>query len=625
MPDMVDVLLARALTPQGQIESYARTAQQAVSNANTAVSTANEAITAAETAVETVGQYTDALENLTQTIDNEIDKLLVEMETVSDNDATTNNLQITYPDDSISTINNVIKYYNSVGQNTDGTMTQKAISTALNNLRQEIGSSGGGGGTSNLGQDNAGSLVVIGPDGNITASEVEETELIDALIQTGTYSAKEAVGLSIDYKDRIFTRQQQAEGLLDGSDFDAYAMYGGRKRCNVSDDGTITAFYGQSNYREDGSNGQVMVYQPQFYYQRRPLKTYDNTVGKIVQQETIIISATKQAGFKLHPLFKDINGNELKYVLLSAYEGAYYDSSENQYIANDSNEIDFSEDKLTSIANVKPISGVNKALTVENAERLAKNRGVGWHITNMAAESANQMLFLVEYGSLNGQASLGQGVCNLQAVNNVNYSSQTGSTSSLGNTSGSAESTINITNGTTKTYNTDGSRSISYRGMENPWGNMWRFIGGTNLVYNSSQDGGIPYICTDFNYTPGSIGSNYKSVGFSLPSASTWVSALGYGNDDYDWVLMPAETNNANSALPIGDLIWVSGYNNTMKVVSIGGAASHGNNDGLFYYACDQLINSSSRAQSARLMYIPSATQNNYQSNYNAWRAFVGG
>jgi hypothetical protein len=37
-------------------------------------------------------------------------------------------------------------------------------------------------------------------------------------------------------------------------------MYGGRMRCNVTDNGTITAFYGDSNYKEDGSNGQVMVY-----------------------------------------------------------------------------------------------------------------------------------------------------------------------------------------------------------------------------------------------------------------------------------------------------------------------------------------------------------------------------
>jgi len=32
-------------------------------------------------------------------------------------------------------------------------------------------------------------------------------------------------------------------------------MYGGRKVCNVADDGTILAWYGDSNFKEDGSNG----------------------------------------------------------------------------------------------------------------------------------------------------------------------------------------------------------------------------------------------------------------------------------------------------------------------------------------------------------------------------------
>ena len=56
-------------------------------------------------------------------------------------------------------------------------------------------------------------------------------------------------------------------------------MYGGRKRCNVLDDGTITAYYGDVNYKEDGSNGQVMVYQPKFYYLMYPIKLEPITPG----------------------------------------------------------------------------------------------------------------------------------------------------------------------------------------------------------------------------------------------------------------------------------------------------------------------------------------------------------
>jgi hypothetical protein len=57
--------------------------------------------------------------------------------------------------------------------------------------------------------------------------------------------------------------------------------------------------------------------------------------------------------------------------------------------SNSTGPIDFTTDLLTSIAGVKPISGASENLNVISAEKLASNRGPGWHITNMAAESAN--------------------------------------------------------------------------------------------------------------------------------------------------------------------------------------------------------------------------------------------
>jgi hypothetical protein len=79
--------------------------------------------------------------------------------------------------------------------------------------------------------------------------------LISSLINSGTYVAREAVGLEIDYAGKAVSRIQEAVGLNMGTDFNNYIMYGGRMRCNVADDGTITAFYGDANYKEDGSNG----------------------------------------------------------------------------------------------------------------------------------------------------------------------------------------------------------------------------------------------------------------------------------------------------------------------------------------------------------------------------------
>jgi len=144
-------------------------------------------------------------------------------------------------------------------------------------------------------------------------------------------------------------------------------MYGGRKRCNVSDNGTITAFYGDNNYTEDGSNGQVMVYQPKFYYQRIPISTIDNKVGKIITKDSFIISSTPQTGFKLHPIFKTTTNDTLDYVLLSAYEGGLYDVSASTYVTTTVSNVDFNNDKLSSVSGVKPITG-SSGLNLQKAE-----------------------------------------------------------------------------------------------------------------------------------------------------------------------------------------------------------------------------------------------------------------
>ena len=172
-------------------------------------------------------------------------------------------------------------------------------------------------------------------------------------------------------------------------------MYGGRMRCNVLDNGTITAFYGDSNYTEDGSNGQVMVYQPKFYYLRTPIIINENN---IIYKENILLSDKPKGNFKLHPIFIN-NDEELDYVLLLAYQASVYDTSISNYTSDPETPIDFNNDKLSSIANVKPIAGNNSSyFTTTSAEKLANNRGEGWHITNLAAESVNQMLLMVEYG-----------------------------------------------------------------------------------------------------------------------------------------------------------------------------------------------------------------------------------
>lgn len=325
----------------------------------------------------------------------------------------------------------------------------------------------------------------------------------------GMIETEDVLGITMDYKNKTCTRIAGAKNLTAGADFDKFSMYGGRKRCNVSDGGTINAYYGDEGYTEDGSNGQVMVYQPKFYYLVCPLE-YDRQetgYGYHLRKANYYVSETQRAGFKLHPAFYDKNGNEVDYILMSAYEGCIYDTSANAYLKNDEQVMDASKDKFSSIAGARPASGVSQNLTRPNIEQMAKNRGEGWHSFGIKTASMEQLLMIVEMGMMNLQTAIGQGVVNLPwttgSDTTSSYAGATGSTASLGNGTGRATKTTIYEGGKATDYTVDGKTSICYRGVENFWGNIWKFAYGVNIWGNGKMAGGMPYICSDFNYAEG--------------------------------------------------------------------------------------------------------------------------
>jgi len=506
----------------------------------------------------------------------------------------------------------VNKNYTTTGQNEDGGMTQKAITTALAAQKTELetrinnipASSGGGNVSGNFTSADKGSLVVVDDNGNLAASTTDETTLIKTEIILGTYEALNAVGVEIDYDNKTVERIQSARNLNAGTDFDAYSMFGGRRRCVVNDSGEIVAFYGENDYEEDGSVGQVMVYQPKFYYLKMPLKVTKTGNRTLINKEVLLISETKQAGFKLHPLFIDTNGNPLDYVLLSAYEGCAYSMNDAAYNRTDAQNVNFTTDKLSSISGAKPISGTSQAFNVSNAEQLASNRGIGWKLTNLAAESVNQMLMVIEFGSLNLQSAFYRGIVDTTAYSNVNSSSLTGSTSNLGSTSGQAEASIQTHGGISTSLTGNGNCAISYRGFENPYGNMWRFIG-------EAKASGSSFIVNNHTFAS------------ELPTASNWISRFGY-DDNMPWAFIPSECSGANSALPVGDYTYIS-TDTGDKCCVIGGKNSSTDYTGPFYYAMDYAYDTNGYSYSGRIMYIPNTTDAAYTINITKWENEVGG
>lgn len=640
MVDIIDVVLARALTPQGQIESYAAQSQAAITKANAAVSqiesiteqtntnnaNAAEALAAAEQAMENASaaeaRIESALESIqgatTQQIDDEMDKLAISLTQVPNSTYISPTLVLTMPSGETKTIENLVKMYSTTGQNTDGTMTQKAITDAITSAYNaleirinNIPTGGGSGGISNLGTDAAGHIVIVGPDGNITASDMTESELIQALMNPSSYNTGDSVGLTIDYENKSFERTQDASSYTQGADFNKYSMFGGRMRCNVDNDGSITAFYGDSNYTEDGSNGQVMVYQPKFYYQRTLMSTGISARGTKIYKESLILSPTARVGFTLHPLFKS-DDVELDYVLLPAYEGSIEDVSQSSYLKNNESGVSVAEDRLSSIAGALPLNGYNNSITFADLQQLAHNRGTGWQLTTIEFESANQMLEMVEFGTTNVQTALENGIVSVNKSSTDNCVAITGSTTSLGNATGAATSTTVVLNNNPITYSTPGSRAISYRGMENPWGNQWRVVGNMTIK-GSGTNAGSPYYNGD------------TALGITIPAASSyWINAFG-ADANYDWVYMPIECGGAaNSALPIGDTLWSTSNLVGETIVSVGGICNSGNSAGIFHYGCDISTAAKLRASGGRIMFVP---QKNtvYNNNITKWRQHYGG
>ena len=230
------------------------------------------------------------------------------------------------------------------------------------------------------------------------------------------------------------------------------------------------------------------------------------------------------------------------------------------------------------------------------------------------------MLEIVEFGQLNLQNAIEAGIVNIPTTANTNCSSLTGSTASLGNNTGIAQTTINEVNGANVSYNVSGRRAISYRGIENPWGNIWHFIAGLNIYGQGYDEGGYPYICKNFDYNYTNIDNNYENIGFKLPSTHSWISAMGYGNSNYDWALIPVECNSANSALPVGDNFWSYPNLNGLNCAVMGGTWESGDSAGPFYYGCDREITYSKFSFGANLMFIPQKNSI-YNANINKWKA----
>lgn len=419
------------------------------------------------------------------------------------------------------------------------------------------------------------------------------------------YNDADVYGVEVDMVNKTFKRLAGAINRTPGTGFDTINAFGGRKRCILTNEGKVVAYYGEPGYTETGAllqqvqrgadtfpvgtKVQVMVEQPLFYYKVSPIELEPIADGKGYHHRKgrYYVSDKPKAGFKIHPAFI-VNGAVKDKIYLSAYEGCIYDVSTNSYVLNDEQIADFENDMLSSIAGAKPVSGLTQNLTRANVRKLAQKRGTGWQQAYAATISATQLLFLVEYAKFNMQDVLGPGATGKTDDGSSNMAELTGATATLGNQSGNVTNSNNI-------------QMISYRGEENLYGNIWKFVDGINVMANGIN---AMYLA-DHDFADKQNAGSYKDCGFTISKTNGYISAFGY-TSDCDWMFMATEAKG-NSSVPVGDTIWqnyAATDDNGWRAVRAGAGGSFGTSAGGYCWIVYDWSGLRSRESSGRLVFV---------------------
>nr|HQD54729.1 cadherin-like beta sandwich domain-containing protein [Peptococcaceae bacterium] len=467
-------------------------------------------------------------------------------------------------------------------------------------------------------------------------------------------------------------RLGDGRGKAGGTDFDNLGPWKDMKLCMLSEhNGYIYGEIGDEDFVTDDPYWPVMVKIPQFHYKR----VYDPETGT----NQFWISNDSKSGFTLHPAFTHRCGkghDHTTEIYVGAYEAGLMECEHEECQ-------DYDEElHLTSCSGQTPL--VSKDMT--NFRDYAENRTPGlWTLTDVMARDAIALLYMVEYANLDSQAVLGKGITELRystddkvtvSTSYQNYlvvSSATaahyrigdyvglGSTLGQGNRFASKRITnitdhigghkrihvadssfsasvndvlyhvaqltggcddLNGASGSAGGDKTSGKSAVSYRGLENLWGNVNEFVDGINIDnYYHKQEARKPYVsnsmfwywCNTFIVSEpcdehGEDYYGYIPVGMTLPANSGWITNFAYAAGD-DWLLMPSTTHSTDSSY-IPDYYVEDWVNGEPRILAAGGDWFSGAGAGMFhrnvspfysyYYNDDQYVNIG-----ARLMFLP--------------------
>lgn len=253
-------------------------------------------------------------------------------------------------------------------------------------------------------------------------------------------------------------------------------------------------------------------------------------------------------------------------------------------------------------------------LTRDQFRQAARKRGSGWEMYTYNAHKTLFWLFAVEYATLDSQkpfnaqkdangfaqGGLGPGPTQMTDwtnFNNVNPLIPCGYTNEFGN--GSGEKAYVVKNASGGTHAT--LMANRYRGIENPFGHIWKYTDGANMQVTTG-DAGLSILWTTddpSNFSDTSYTGYDKKGNICRTNGYAKKMLLGEDGD-----IVPTEVGGSSSTYWC-DYYYTNTSANRMQVVLVGGSAGNGSAAGLASVDTGYAPSAAPRNVGSRLCFFP--------------------
>jgi hypothetical protein len=253
-------------------------------------------------------------------------------------------------------------------------------------------------------------------------------------------------------------------------------------------------------------------------------------------------------------------------------------------------------------------------LTRDQFRQAARKRGSGWEMYTYNAHKILFWLFAVEYATLDSQkpfnaqkdangfaqGGLGPGPTQMTDwtnFNKINPLIPCGYTNEFGN--GSGEKAYVVKNASGGTHAT--LMANRYRGIENPFGHIWKYTDGANIQVTTG-DAGLSILWTTddpSNFSDTSYTGYNKKGNICRTNGYAKKMLLGEDGD-----IVATEIGGSSSTYWC-DYYYTNTSANRMQVVLVGGLADNGSGAGLAYVGASSAPSGASRDIGSRLCFFP--------------------